>query len=165
MKWLKNQLTRVMQWLDRFRPIELILGGLIGISAAEFGVAELHHLLYYHEAPHLWGLCISIVVAGGAAWRVYHHAHRLISVRTRKFRNEVPAPRCEHLVVFVTKLNLKKLKPDGTPEGLTLGKSLDEDIRQLEAAKPGVLWAWEMPLRAIRAPLQRPRVDHARLFR
>src|SRR5437660_10882916 len=149
MKWLKNQLARVMKWLNRFRPFELVLWPVFGILAVDFAAAELHQ--HHWEPPHVWYALAGLAGALVAAWRVYMLAHRLITVRTRKFRNEVPAPRCEHLVVFVSHLTeLGQLDPDGTPKGLTLGKHLDEDIRQLQAAKgQGVRWVWEIPLRAI----------------
>lgn len=88
---------------------------------------------------------------------LYRVRNRFFQPRTR-FLQDVEAPeKREHLVLFLSDLDLSRGKyHDGVPEGVIFSNDLDRDISTLEVhKKSNPFWRWEMPLRAIRYHLGR----------
>ena len=148
---LRIKATELAPW---FAAVGIVLGGNLAANS----IAESLELWAKGENTSVSFLKVGYIIFF-AAMVVWFYKVRPILFRPRtRFLRDIESPeKREHLVLFLSDLDLQRGKYiDGVPEGITLSGDIDKDISAMEAYKKSNLpWRWEMPLRAIRHHLGR----------
>lgn len=94
-----------------------------------------------------------VLLVASTVW-LYRKRTAFFAPRTRDLRMEKPAPLREHLVLFLSNLDLThgEWGEGGIPRWLTLTQDLNADLdrmTQIKREDRRKQWTWEMPLRAV----------------
>jgi hypothetical protein len=149
MGWIRLLALKLGEWAPWIAAVGVLLGGHWAADALREGFEI---WIRGEEVTFSFVNFVYIVFFFVVVVWFYRVRHTILQPRTRFLHDrEIPEKR-EHLVLFLSELDLTKGRySDGVPEGATLSGDLDIDIAALEAhKKSNPHWRWEMPLRAIR---------------
>ena len=148
---------RAARWFrGRFPEFKFWLAGALSAITANAAASELKltfdHFVFRRPTPNLHAVSVLTYVGlfGMAVFWLYRQRGILLYPRTRLRQNEHPAQR-SHLILFLSNLKPNTIGANGFPLGFIPSFNLPEDLQSLVELKKrtGVLWPWEMILRAL----------------
>lgn len=148
----RNRLGSIWQSIRRW-----VAAAFVGFTL-HWAAIDIHHTvepLWHGDWPEISLTAISLfylLLFVAAAWWLYSLRLDFEPPHTRYFRVDSRPRQREHLVLFLSRINLQSF-PDGVPADIGLTGDFAKDLELLDArqmtSEPKSKWTWEMALRGI----------------